>query len=79
MDLLEEAVFGVVAQVELLAKLLDELEWLVVLEDLDLFDVFAVELDLENADWLFDSWREVGGGLPSLVLMRRRARVVIAE
>lgn len=79
MDLLEEAVLGIVAQVELFAELLDELKWFVVLEDFYLFHVFAVEFDLQHADWLFYSWREVGGRLPSLVMMRARASVVIAK
>lgn len=59
LDLLEETLFGVVAQVELFAKLLHELEWLVVFEHFDLFNVFAIQFNLQHADGLFWSWREV--------------------
>jgi hypothetical protein len=68
LDLLEETLFGVVAQVELLAKLLHELEWLVVFEHFDLFNMFAIQFDLQHTDGLFYGWREVWW-LPGLVLL----------
>lgn len=52
LDLLKETLFGVVAQVELFAELLHELEWLVVFEHFDLFNVFAIQFNLQHADWL---------------------------
>ena len=68
LDLFEETLFGVVAQVELPAKLLHELEWLVVFEHFDLFDMFAIQFYLQHTDGLFYGWREVWW-LPGMVLL----------
>ena len=60
LDLLEEPLARVLAQVELVAEFIHDLCWVVVLEDLDLFDMLAVELDLQNADRLLDDREEAG-------------------
>ena len=60
LDLLEKPLARVLAQVELVAEFIHDLGWVVVLEDLDLFDMLAVELDLQNADRLLDDWEEAG-------------------
>jgi len=60
LDLLEETLFGVVAQVELFTELLHEFERLVVFEHFDLLNVFAIQFNLQHTDGLFHSRREVG-------------------
>ena len=51
LDLLKQALTRILAQIEGAAELLNNLNRVVVLEDLDFFDVLAVELNLEHADW----------------------------
>ena len=45
------------AQVEVVAELLNNLLRVIVFKHLDLFDVLSVQLDLEDAYWLFDHWQ----------------------
>lgn len=54
LDLFEESLLGFVAEVEFLTESLDDFVRLVVLIDLDLFNMFAVELNLEDANGLLD-------------------------
>ena len=51
-DLLEQSSLGVVAEVELLAEVSYDLSGVIAFVDLDLLNVSAVQLDLEDADWL---------------------------
>jgi len=79
LDLFKQSLFGIVAQIELLAELLNELKWLISFEHFDLFDIFSIQLDLQNTNWLFHSWREVCCGLPALVVSRIGTSVVVAK
>lgn len=52
-NLHEKSSLGVVAQIKLLAELFDDLVRLVTLVDADLFDMFAIQFNLEHANRLF--------------------------
>ena len=52
-NLLKKSKLGSLAEVELSAKLVDNLFWELTLVDLDVLDILAtIKLDLEDADWL---------------------------
>ena len=52
-NLLKKSKLGSLAEVELSAKLVDNLFWELSLVDLDVLDILAtIKLDLEDADWL---------------------------
>ena len=59
MYLLEKPSLGIVAEIELFCKLMDNVARVVVLEHFDFFQVVAVQLYLKHADWLFNSWQRI--------------------
>ena len=59
MDLFEQSSLCIVAQIELLAKLVNNIFWIVIFKNLDLFQMMAVKFDLEHADWLLNGWQSI--------------------
>ena len=58
LDLFQQPLSCVLAQIEIIAEFLNYLIRVVILKDFYLFNVFSVELDLEDADRLLDHRKE---------------------
>ena len=58
--MLQKPLPSILAEIELVSEFLDDLNWVVVLKNFNFLDVFAVQLDLKDADRLLDDRQEAG-------------------
>jgi len=56
--LLKQSLSRILAQIKIVAELLNDLVRVVIFEYFDLLDVLAVELNLQYTNRLFDDWQE---------------------
>ena len=55
--LVKQSFFGVLTQVIALRELVDDLVRVVIVEHLDFFVIFSINLNPEDADWLLYGWQ----------------------